>query len=61
MDDEYPKGLYRIRRPDGVEDDVQLVYSEGGFENSIPESKYHTRGYKPFLKDLPWLDEDNNA
>jgi hypothetical protein len=53
---EYPKGLHRIKTPEGIEDDVQVVYSDGGFENSIPESAYVQRGYTPPVTKLPWRE-----
>lgn len=54
-----PKGMYRTRRPLGIEDDVWL--DDGGIAMDIPESLYRSRGYEPDLDSLPWKDVQDDA
>ncbi|MEQ8334501.1 hypothetical protein [Nisaea sp.] len=50
-----PTGQYRIKNPDGMEDDVQVT--DGGIDMPIPESLYRNRGYQPNCDTLPWRDD----
>lgn len=49
-----PKGIRRIRRPEGMEHDA--VTDDDGVENRIEESVYRARGYEPAWELLPWAD-----
>lgn len=54
---ELRRGIYRIKRPSGMEDDAQVQDIGGGSEILLPESDYRARGYAPPFDELPWQGE----
>ena len=50
-----PTGRYRIKRPEGMEDDVRT--EDSGISGLVSESRYRARGYLPKFDDLPWKEE----
>lgn len=51
------KGLYRINRPIGMENDVQVGDVNGDNDMPLPESIYRERGYQPPFDELPWQEK----
>lgn len=50
-----PRGIYRIRYPGGIENDVQVA--DSGVSTPMKESDYRTKGYEPSVDSLPWRDD----
>ena len=50
-----PLGIYRVKRPEGMEDDVWIEDSGVGLH--VSESRYRDRGYQPNFDNLPWRTE----
>jgi hypothetical protein len=51
------RGLYRIRYPGGLGNDVRTREIDGTGELTIAEPLYRARGYAPAFEDLPWHNE----
>lgn len=50
-----PRGYYRTRRSDGVEDEAWTEDGEGA--RYVKESVYRAKGYDPAWEDLPWKED----
>jgi len=50
------QGIYRIKRPEGMEDEAQVQDVNGGTDMPLPESRYRECGYQPPFDALPWQD-----
>lgn len=51
------RGICRVKRPVGMEDDAIVQDVNGGTEMPLAESIYRERGYEPPYDDLQWRDE----
>lgn len=51
------RGIYRIKNPEGLEDDAQVRDVAGGSDMPLSESVYRERGYEPPFDDLPWRED----
>ena len=51
-----PRGVYRARRPEGIENDVWVT--DDTVDMFITESRYIYRGYEPPIETLPWEEPD---
>jgi hypothetical protein len=48
------QGMYRIRGVGGLPNDVRV--DDDGISVPVEESLYCSRGYWPFIEELPWED-----
>ena len=51
------RGIYRIKTPEGMEDDAQVEDVDGGSAMPLPESVYRQREYEPPFDKLPWRED----
>jgi hypothetical protein len=54
-----PRGIYRTKRPAGMESDAWV--EDGGIGMDVSESLYRARRYEPDFDSLPWKETPTNA
>jgi hypothetical protein len=54
-----PRGIYRTKRPAGMEADAWV--EDGGIGMDVSESLYRARRYEPDFDSLPWKETPTNA